>query len=100
MPACRYEAIPLLVNKVERLKPKTVLDIGTGFGKYGMLLREVLEFPFQRFHKHQWETKIDGVEAFTGYKNPIHDHVYNKVYYGDILDVVHEMPKYDVILLI
>lgn len=47
-----------------------------------------------------WHIKIDGIEAFASYQNPIHDHVYDKVYYGNVFDCIHQLPQYDVVLLI
>lgn len=76
------------------------MDVGVGFGKYGLLIRDILEIPFERYNKQQWICQIDGVEAFEGYKNPIHDYVYNKVFYDDIRNIIHQLPNYDVILLI
>lgn len=34
------ENIPIILNAVDELKPQSVFDIGAGFGKYGLLLRE------------------------------------------------------------
>ena len=34
--------IPVIVKKVAELRPKNILDIGAGFGKYGMLIKEAL----------------------------------------------------------
>lgn len=34
--------IPVIIKKVADLRPKNILDIGAGFGKYGMLIKEAL----------------------------------------------------------
>ena len=34
------ENIPIILGAVEELNPKSVLDVGAGFGKYGLLIRE------------------------------------------------------------
>lgn len=100
MPVSFYQAIPTVLDQVTILQPSTILDVGVGFGKYGMLIREVLDLPFERYYKNQWRIKVDGVEAFKDYRNPIHDYVYNTIFYGDIQKLHHQLPKYDLVLLI
>ena len=100
MPTSWFQAIPDILSLLQREQPRSILDIGVGFGKYGLLIRDILEIPFERYNKQQWICQIDGVEAFEGYKNPIHDYVYNKVFYDDIRNIIHQLPNYDVILLI
>lgn len=70
MPISNWSQIPAIMNEVYRLQPKTVLDLGIGFGKYGALLREVLDGMHGRCRKNQWEAQICGMEAHAGYANP------------------------------
>jgi glycosyltransferase involved in cell wall biosynthesis len=100
MPASWYEAIPSIVSRVRRENPKTILDIGIGFGKYGMLLRESLDISLGRYERDSWAVRIDGVEAFPEYRNPIHDYAYDNVYYGAVPGVLNGLPSYDVVLLV
>lgn len=100
MPIGWHETIPHIMRKVEQLNPQSILDVGVGFGKFGVLLREKLELPFNRYEKSTWRLQIDGVEAFTGYQNPLHEYVYNRVYYENIATLVDQLPHYDVILMI
>jgi len=37
-----YNITPILTI-ISNLKPKKILDVGCGFGKYGLLMREYLE---------------------------------------------------------
>lgn len=62
--------------------PKTVLDIGVGFGKWGMLAREYTDIWNFRFYKEEWTTHITGIEIHEAYRNPIWD-IYNEVVIGD-----------------
>ncbi|MCG0276860.1 MAG: hypothetical protein L5655_12040 [Thermosediminibacteraceae bacterium] len=64
------------------------------------MIREVLEIPYGRYDKSQWICRVDGVEAFKGYKNPIHEYVYDNIYYTDVMHILDELPNYDIILLI
>lgn len=93
--------MPNIIQQVIADHPGSILDIGVGFGKYGVMLREVFDIPYLRYEKDQWVIKLDGVEGFRKYQNPIHDYVYNEVFYGDIRTIVHTLPQnYDTILLI
>ena len=67
------------------LNPKSVLDVGVGFGKYGVLCREYLELWDGRGEYSQFLRRIDGVEVFANYITPLHKYVYDKVYTQDIL---------------
>lgn len=78
MPISWQEVIPNVMSKVEQFKPKSILDIGIGFGKYGVLLRELLELPYERYDKDSWIIQIDGVEGYSNYRNPLHDYAYNQ----------------------
>ena len=100
MPTSWYQAVPAIIDLVALDQPQSVLDIGVGFGKYGLLLREVYDIPYERYEKKDWQLRIDGVEGFEGYRNPIHDYVYNHMYYGNIFDLIPKLEKYDTVMLI
>lgn len=100
MPTSWYQAIPGIMSIILQEQPESVLDIGIGFGKYGFLLRENLDIAHERYYKSEWKTKIDGVEVFKDYINPIHEYIYNNIYIGNIVELIDSLPKYDVILLI
>jgi hypothetical protein len=100
MPVSFYQAIPTVIQQILLHNPSSILDVGVGFGKYGVLIRENLEVPYERYYKEQWLIRLDGVEAFVQYRNPIHDYVYNQVFYGDILQIHRQLDKYDCVLLI
>ena len=100
MPTSWYQAVPSILDQIQKENPKSILDVGVGFGKYGLMAREVLELPYERYNKDQWIINIEGVEAFEEYRNPIHDHIYNKIHYGEASEVIDKLPKYDCILLI
>jgi 2-polyprenyl-3-methyl-5-hydroxy-6-metoxy-1,4-benzoquinol methylase len=87
----------LLVN----LNPSSLLDVGTGFGKYGLLCREYLELWDGRENYSQFLRRIDGVEVFENYITPVHEFVYNRVYIRNILELMNELDfSYDLILLV
>jgi len=81
------------------LQPRRVLDIGCGFGKYGVLLREYVDVWNDRLHPDQWQLELVGIEAFAGYRNPIHDYVYTKVHYAEASQILPQLGPFDVILM-
>lgn len=85
MPISNWNQIPAIMNEVYRLQPKTVLDLGIGFGKYGPLLREVLDGMYGRCARHLWQSQLIGFEAHGAYENPAWD-CYSAVYEFDFAD--------------
>lgn len=82
------------------LKPFSVLDVGSGFGKYGVLCREYLELWDGR-QEYNFLRRIDGVEVFENYITPLHKFIYNNIYTENIIDVVKKLDyTYDLVLLI
>jgi SAM-dependent methyltransferase len=81
--------------------PRTLLDVGVGFGKYGFLSREYLELWDGREKYTDWKRQIDGIEAHRDYITPVHRHIYNNIFLGDAVDVLSNRTEvYDLILLI
>lgn len=70
MPISDWHGISDIMNEVVRLAPKSVLDLGAGFGLYGALCRNYLDALHGRCKREQWKTTIRGFEVFPGYKNP------------------------------
>lgn len=99
VPSSFYQAIPDLLEHIIVEEPMSILDVGAGFGKYGLLLREALDVPYERYHKQEWQVVIDGIEVFADYRNPIHEHIYNHMYYDNVFRKIDDLKEYDVILL-
>lgn len=97
MGSSSHRTITPIVGEIMRINPETVLDVGIGFGKYGLLLREYLEVQQGRFHKKDWQKKIDGIEYFGPFIKDIHSYLYDRI----IIDNVIKYPigDYDLILL-
>lgn len=75
-------AIPGVIEVLQELKPKTMIDIGAGYGKYGMLAREYIK---DLQHLDAIETEI-----YINYGETFYDHIYQDL-------PIHE--DYDVALL-
>lgn len=110
MPTSAIHKVPFIVRQAMKWRPKTVLDVGIGFGKYGLLLREYLELWGEgvdryvaHFERANWRTKIVGIEIFAKLIQPWHQHIYDETHVGDALDLVPALGKaqgkFDMILI-
>lgn len=95
MPSCRPDLIPAVVYRVMDMKPQSILDVGIGHGKWGILCDEYLRY-WCNIQPH-----IDGVEAFRGYTSPAHS-IYKKIFYCDVVNLFDEdmLESYDLVLAI
>lgn len=101
MPTSHYNQINEIVELIYFLKPKKILDIGIGYGKYGFLSREYLEIWGEIENYNKNEVIINGLEAYKDYLTEIHQKIYDNIFIGNALDVLPEIKeKYDLILLI
>jgi SAM-dependent methyltransferase len=101
MPTSYPQQISTLIQFIMYLNPRSVLDIGVGFGKYGLLCREYLEVWNGSAGYNQFSRRIDGIEAFPRYLTPVHDYVYNNVYHGDALELVDGLDHvYDLVIMV
>jgi len=99
MPSSTYRTLSAIVHKIVFFKPDTILDIGIGMGKWGLLCREYLETWDKRIYPKDWKITIHGVEAWRRYVNlPWISTVYNKVYCDDICLIMHKLPSYDLVI--
>lgn len=94
VPSSFVANIPPILNAIVALRPVSVYDIGVGYGKYGMLLREYLNGYEQPLYLH-------GCEIFENYllKGPA-QYIYNKVEVTDWLNAKPGRSCYDVVLMI
>lgn len=88
MPTSEAWQIPYVCDVVARVRPRRVLDVGAGYGKYGLLAREYSDCE-----------RVDAVDV-----NPPRYAVYDHVYLGDVsrLDTVlpADAPRYDLALFL
>jgi len=90
-----------ILQLILRLKPKSVLDVGSGFGKYGFLCREYLESCFGNYKENASPKRIDGIEINENYVTALQKQIYDIIHIGDAIDIVPKLDRqYDVILLI
>lgn len=95
MGSSHHLQISKIVNIFLLTKPHNLLDIGTGFGKYGFLAREYLD-PL-----HENGTVIDAIEGYGDYISPVHRHVYDSIKIGDAHELINQTDKtYDLVILV
>jgi hypothetical protein len=88
--------MPFVVSELQRLRPRSVLDVGIGFGKVGMLVREYLECWYGRYSPSSWQITVEGIEIFEGYRNPLWESLYDRVHVGDARALVCGLRSFDV----
>jgi hypothetical protein len=97
--------IPVIIHVIQQLKPKTILDIGKGFGKYGFLIHEFAGVDNrqrpdpQRTLAQQSGIAIDAVDINPDYSWPHISHLYREVKIGDVGSLYQSLPHYDLILM-
>lgn len=95
MPTSHFNQLSKVVEIIFRLRPTSILDIGIGCGKYGILAREYLDRPFE-----ERRVQIDGIEGFAPYVKEGQRYYYDSIYIGNALDLLPGLGQYDLILII
>jgi hypothetical protein len=104
MPSSRPNTIPTVIHLVRQLQPRSILDVGVGFGKWGHLFREYTdilnaEHNPPRYQRKNWRVRIDGIEGHPEYITEMHRFLYNQIFVGDARDLLSKADHYDVIFL-
>jgi len=91
--------IPIFYKWIYNIRPKRVLDVGCGFGKFGFICRDILEIcTGQRYKKSEWKTKVDALEIFEPFvRTPMHEYLYDNIIVGDAR--THYYDDYDLIIM-
>ena len=102
MPTSHLYQLNEIIELIFETKPKTILDIGIGFGKFGFLSREYLDIWGRESHDYRSrDVRIDGIEVFKEYLTPVHNFIYDNIFIGNAIDVLPTLKiRYDLILLI
>jgi len=79
MPSSTTAHISDMMNIINNLQPKKILDVGIGFGKWGFLCRELLDGLHGRFKRKDWQHEIIGLEVYEKYINEWQKNIYNSI---------------------
>lgn len=89
--------ISTIVDLIQLLNPKSSLDIGCGYGKYGFLTKEYLM-------GHVWDknrTTVNAVEGYEVYISDMQRAIYNNVFICDAMDFDKYLTQdYDLVTII
>ena len=101
MPSSHHYQLNEILELIIETNPGKLLDIGIGFGKYGFLSREYLEFWEPGAVYGAYKRQIDGIEAFEPYLTPLHRLIYDHIFIGDAREILPAITdRYDLILMI
>lgn len=98
--------IPTIIYLIQQLKPKTVLDIGKGFGKYGFLIHEYVGIDKQKQLKPglsmaaQSNVSVDAIEVDKDLLLPHLSQFYNEIFVGDVFDIYDKIGAYELVIMI
>ncbi|MEA3366400.1 MAG: class I SAM-dependent methyltransferase, partial [Candidatus Hydrogenedentes bacterium] len=98
MPVSTSVHISHCLTYIINLNPRSVLDVGCGFGMWGFLSRMYLDVYQGRVQPDQWTTRIDRLELFEPYIQEHHRTLYSSIQIGDIRDLAPELDTYDLII--
>jgi hypothetical protein len=93
--------MPKLIEFALAVRPRRIVDLGMGTGKYGFLLREHTDLAYGR-PKPDWRLHIAGVEGFADNVGPHQRSVYDEVEIAEISEYVdtYSGEPFDLALLI
>lgn len=98
MSTSNWQNISYNIQLVKLLNPRKILDIGVGFGRWGILFREFLEVWGDNNISGKWNRIIDGVEIFPDYIKSYHNYFYDNIYLVNALDFLRDTKeKYNLI---
>jgi hypothetical protein len=100
MGTSNWQNISFCVELLRRIRPKKVLDVGVGFGRWGMLCREFLDVWDGRVFPEEWEIEIVGIEAYKKNIQPYQKHIYSRIIKSEASAYLSRTSEqYDLIIL-
>lgn len=98
MPVSTSVHITHCLRYIITLRPRSILDIGCGFGMWGFLSRMYLDVAEERVQPETWRTRIDGIELFEPYIQSHQRALYSSIRIGDIRALAGLVDRYDLII--
>src|SRR5579885_268285 len=97
MPISSYAVVPKILDEMCRVKPKSVLDVGVGFGFWGAAIRQWSDHGVC-FQGSSYPTRLVGIEGFPAYRSYCWS-LYNHIFEGKIQDFDWNKEKFDFIIV-
>ncbi len=99
MGTSNWQNIPFCVEVLMKIAPQRVLDVGVGFGRWGMIVREFCDVWYGRVFKSQWSVHIEGIEAFADNISDYHHALYDQIHLGDAREIIPSLDStWDVVI--
>lgn len=100
MGTSNWQNIPFCVEVLMKVAPQKVLDIGVGFGRWGIITREFCDVWSSRVLKKDWTVEIVGIEAFDDQISEYHKSFYNTIHIGDARDILPNLcqSRWDIVI--
>ena len=104
MPVARPDTMPTICKYIMDRKPKTILDIGIGFGMYGFLARNygvVWNNKLTQKQYNNWKEEIivDGIEIYEPFITDLHRMIYNTIFIGDVSEIAPTLKDYELYIM-
>ena len=95
------QPMPKLIELSLAVRPRRILDLGMGTGKYGFLLREQTDLAYSRAPE-EWQLHLTGVEGHAEHIGPHQRSVYDEIEIAEISEFVegYDDERFDLTLLI
>lgn len=98
MGTSNWHHVPFVAEAMLSIAPASVLDVGVGFGRWGILAREFCDVWPGRIHPPAWTTRVEGIEAFAPNIADYHRHFYSAIHRGDARDILPALPPFDLVI--
>jgi hypothetical protein len=79
-------------------KQASILDVGSGFGRWGFLCRCHLGCGIPLAMNLESKLRVEAIEAYKPNVTPIYDCVYNATHIGDAQEVLSALGEYDIVI--
>lgn len=94
MGTSNWQNISYNIGLIRKLDPSSILDVGVGFGRWGILFREFLEIWDESRYDGKWRRTIDGVEIYPAYIKEYHRYFYNDIFIANALEHLEQTQKH------
>lgn len=99
MGTSNWQNIPFCIDIFRKFVPKSILDVGVGFGRWGILAHEFLDVWYDRDSPKEWQIRVEGIEVFKEAISSYHYSFYNKIYFGDAFAILPKLKPFDLVIL-
>lgn len=98
MPVSTSVHISHCLKYIINMRPRSILDIGCGFGMWGFLSRMYLDVAEERVQPTDWTLRVDGLELFEPYIQSHQRALYSNIIIGDIRELAPTVDNYELII--